>query len=271
MINAQFTLTILGARGSIPVSGSEYNEYGGATSCYMVEAGDQVIFLDAGTGIINAPNLDDKENIYVLLSHPHLDHIIGLPFFSELSKKNRTITLYGKKKRGKSIDLQIEKAYSPPYWPLTIAEYPSDFKYVDLELPLIIKDQGGDITVDGIKVSHPGGNLGLSISYREKKLVYLTDCELSEEPDNKIVEFAKGADLLLCDAQYTREEYDKRIGYGHSTPEMASKLSGLAGVKQTLFIHHDPFRDDKAIHNLERKTQDKNIRFARAGEKIILG
>lgn len=268
MGDKKFTLTVLGARGSVPVSGSEYNIYGGASSCYMVEAGKQVILLDAGTGIIEAPNLDHRENLHVLLSHPHLDHIIGLPFFPELSKKDRSITLYGKKLNGESIDVQIEKAFSQPYWPLTIAEYPSDFVYVDLELPLIIPDDGENIVIEGISLCHPGGSLGFSIKYCGKKLVYFTDCELSDEPDEKIVSFIKDADLFLCDAQYTKEEYAKRKGFGHSTPETAIKYSQAGAVKKTLLIHHDPFRDDNALKKLEEKLGRDDITFAKAGEKI---
>ena len=73
-------VTILGARGSIPTEGKDMLEFGGGTSCVLVESGDQAVFLDAGTGILNAPDIGDKA-ITILLTHPHLDHIIGLPFF----------------------------------------------------------------------------------------------------------------------------------------------------------------------------------------------
>ncbi len=187
-----FKLTVLGSRGSVPVSGKDYDIYGGATSCYMVEIGRQVIFLDAGTGIVSSPNLDKKENVYILLSHPHLDHIVGLPFFHELTKKDRRITLYGKTINGRSVEDQIEKAFAQPYWPLTISEYPCDFEYKNLEFPLVLEDSLDDkkeILIEGIEVEHPGGCLAFSIKYEGKKLVYMTDCRLGNEIDEKIIDF----------------------------------------------------------------------------------
>ena len=268
MAGLPFSLTILGARGSVPVSGSEYIKYGGATSCYMLEAGKQVVFLDAGTGIIDAPSLDDKEGIYVVMSHPHLDHIIGLPFFPELSKKDRKITLYGRQANGRSIEAQIEKAYSPPYWPLTIAEYPSNFVYVDLELPLSILNGRDVILIEGMEVRHPGGCLALSVTYEGKKVVYVTDCEIGESLSDRLVRFSKNADVLLCDAQYTSAEYENRKGFGHSTPEMAIELYKASEAGRLLLIHHDPKHRDSDLEKLEAEIGDKNIAFARSGMRI---
>ena len=268
MAESGFVLTVLGARGSIPVSGSEYIKYGGATSCYMLEVGNQVVFLDAGTGIIDAPNLDDKEGIYVVMSHPHLDHIIGLPFFPELSKKDRTITLYGRNMNGKSIEAQIEKAYSPPYWPLTIAEYPSNFVYEDLELPLSILNGKDVILIEGMEVRHPGGCLALSVTYESKKVVYITDCEIGDNLSDRLVEFTRKADVLLCDAQYTSAEYANRKGFGHSTPQMAKELYEASGAKRLLLIHHDPKHRDSDLEKMEKETGDANIAFARNGMRI---
>ena len=263
-----FSVTVLGARGSIPVSGKEYNLYGGDTSCYMVELGKQVIFLDAGTGIVNAPDLKDKENIYIILSHPHLDHIIGLPFFPELSKKDKTITLYGKKLKEKSIEHQIEKAFSKPYWPLTIAEYPSNIIYKDLDIPLELQDEKEKILIDAAEVNHPGGCLSFKITYMGKKLIYMTDCELNSKPDSKLIDFAKDSDLILFDAQYTEEEYESKKGFGHSTLKMAEEFKEATNSKKMILIHHDPKHNDSYLEKMEESLKETDISYAKSGMRI---
>ncbi|SDB65552.1 MBL fold metallo-hydrolase [Butyrivibrio sp. INlla16] len=263
-----FSVTILGARGSIPVSGKEYNLYGGETSCYMVELGKQVIFLDAGTGIINAPDLKDKDNVYIILSHPHLDHIIGLPFFPELSKKDKTITLFGKRLKEKSIEHQIEKAFSKPYWPLTIAEYPSNIIYKDLEIPLELQNGEEKILVEAAEVNHPGGCLSFKITYMGKKLVYITDCELQSKPESNLIDYAKDADLILFDAQYTEKEYETKKGFGHSTLKMAKEFKELTNSKKMILIHHDPKHNDSELKKMEDSLKETDISYAKKGMKI---
>lgn len=268
-----FKLTVLGSRGSVPVSGKEFDIYGGATSCYMVEIGRRVIILDAGTGIVSAPCFKDKEEVDVLLSHPHLDHIFGLCFFPELLVKDRKITLYGKNLDGRSIEDQIEKAFSKPYWPLTISEYPCDFAYKDLELPLILEDSAEDkkqIVIEGIEVEHPGGCLAFSIKYEGKKLVYMTDCDLGEGISSELIEFTRDADLFLCDAQFTKEEYLEKEGFGHSTPEMVEELKNKAGAGKTILIHHDPNHTDKDMERLEKEVKNADISYAKCGMCIDL-
>ncbi|WP_029322047.1 MBL fold metallo-hydrolase [Butyrivibrio sp. AE3004] len=259
-----FRLTVLGARGSVPVSGEQFNIFGGATSCYMIEVEDHVLFLDAGTGIIGAPEVADNKHITILLSHPHLDHIVGLPFFPELSKKNKKIDFYGADINGLSISEQIESAFSEPYWPLTIEEYPSNFSYKKLEFPMRLES---GIEIEGISLRHPGGSIGFKITYKDKSIVYFTDYEMMGL-EERAVDFARNAELLLCDAQYTDEEYANKKGFGHSTVSMAQKLGEEANAKTTLLIHHDPLRTDDAFLEMEKSLTADNVRFARQGEVV---
>ena len=144
-------VTILGARGSIPTEGPEMLEFGGGTSCVLVESDDQAIFLDAGTGIINAPNVGDKE-ISILMTHPHLDHVLGLPFFPYIFEKGRKIGFYAGKNGILNTYEQLGTVFSNPLWPCRIEDYPSDITFHDAEFPLQI----GGFTVTGIPSVHPG-------------------------------------------------------------------------------------------------------------------
>ena len=263
----ELRLTVLGARGSVPISGQQYDIFGGATSSYLIEAGEHAIFLDAGNGIINSPPVDEDKKITILMSHTHLDHIIGLPFFPELSKKDRYIDFYGADIEGHSIAKLIEEAFSEPYWPLTIGAYPSNFHYRQLKLPMTL---GSDIEITGVKLRHPGGCTGFGISYKGKRIVYLTDYEMLDEPDEEVVEFSKDADLLLCDAQYLDDEFASKKGFGHSTISKALSLFEMTGAGQMLLVHHDPKRSDEELMKLEKTIELPNVRFARQGESVVL-
>ena len=255
-------LTVLGSRGSVPVSGKKYNEYGGATSCYMVEAGNQVIFLDAGSGIVLSPDIPDDKEVTILMSHQHLDHTMGLPFFHELSKKDRKITLYGQTKEHMSIDMQLGLMFSPAFWPLKPDEYPANLIY--RELPDVLNL--GDVSVEKINLNHPGGSLGFKLIYEDKKLVYYTDHE--EDGDENIVEFSKGADLILFDAQYTNDEYQTHKGYGHSSIDTAVDFAQKSGCKKMLIIHHDPYHDDDFLDKIGRDLEDKGIFLAKEEQEL---
>ena len=95
-LDESIKVTVLGARGSVPTQGPDMTIFGGSTSSILIETADQAIFLDAGTGIMDAPNIGDKA-ISLFLTHPHLDHILGLPFFPYITEKNRRIDFYAKK------------------------------------------------------------------------------------------------------------------------------------------------------------------------------
>ena len=269
-------LTVLGARGSLPVSGKEYDIYGGDTSCYMVEAGDYVIFLDAGTGIIKAPKISEDKEIVILLSHPHMDHLLGLPFLKELTSKDRKITLYGRILFDKSTAEQINGLFDRLYWPVTPFELASDFECVDSEFPLILKkasdtrtrdalipENDDHILIETVSLPHPGGCLGFKITHQGKKIVYMSDCELVEGDLNSLTDFADKADLLLCDSQYTKEEYISHRGYGHSTPELAIELKEKSNCAKLVMIHHDPFHTDEQLGSIEKKLCADDIIMAR--------
>ena len=75
------TAVILGARGSVPVSGEKFMRYGGSTTCVFLRLAGQPVVLDAGTGLLSLPDVlrENEREIPLLLSHPHADHLLGLP------------------------------------------------------------------------------------------------------------------------------------------------------------------------------------------------
>ena len=258
-------VTILGARGSIPTEGKDMLEFGGGTSCVLVENHDQAIYLDAGTGMICTPDIGDKA-ISVLLTHPHLDHILGFPFFPYLSKKNRKVDIFA----GKSGDLgafeQLEALYKNPFWPCGLKDYPSDVEFHDIEFPLNI----GAFTVTGIPSVHPGGSLVYRLETDGRSVVYATDYEYEEDKVSELIEFSRDCDLLLFDAQYTDEEFEARRGFGHSTVAQGMMIMEKSGAKNIRFVHHDPRHTDDFLREMERPIKCATAAFARKDEVIIL-
>ncbi len=270
-----FNLTILGARGSIPVSGRQYDIYGGASSCFLIETDEYAIFLDAGTGIINSHKILKEKEIFILLTHTHLDHIMGLPFFRELVDPGRKITIYGQHKNGIGIREQMDGAFAKPYWPLLIEEYPADVSYEKWEDKLTLKcKDGAELVIDSHEIRHPGGALAFRVSMKDRKIVLLTDYEHGETEDTgsfadiDVIEFSKGADLILYDAQFIPSEYPFKKSFGHSTYVEGIKLMEASGSKSLRLIHHDPHHTDEFLSHLEKEIGREDVRLARQGEEL---
>ncbi|MBO4390184.1 MAG: MBL fold metallo-hydrolase [Lachnospiraceae bacterium] len=255
-------ITVLGVRGSIPTDGADHLIYGGATACILVEADGQAIFLDAGSGILVAPDTG-SEQVSILLSHTHIDHILGLPL-SPIMLSDRRIDLYCEARGGMSVREQLERLMSPPLWPVGPDEYQARLVIHDLKLPMNI----GAISVTGIESNHPGGSTIYRLSADGHSLVYATDYEHTAEKQRELIAFSRDTDLILYDAQYTEEEYARMKGFGHSTVEQGLTVLRESGAKSMLFVHHDPRHNDRKLAEMEQELSDSRAAFARAGMVI---
>ena len=257
-------VTVLGSRGSMPVSGREFEEFGGATACYLVEAGGQAIILDAGTGITRAPS-SFKVPPTILLSHLHLDHLMGLGMYDRLSIPGAQTTLYAAPGR-KATLAALNRLYSPPLWPLSPIDYVGGLVVKSLPPRTTL----GGVLVETVQGNHPGGCGIFKISHRGKSLVYATDYEYEPVSFKRLVAFARGVDLILFEAQYNDAELGKFEGFGHSSPQVGLRLMERTGARRMLLIHHSPKSDDKVLRERERRIGRADIRFAREGEVVEL-
>ncbi|TNG03171.1 MAG: MBL fold metallo-hydrolase [Gammaproteobacteria bacterium] len=272
-------IKFFGVRGSISVSGQEFQEFGGNTTCILLEGPERTVILDAGTGIRNLgkelmkdPTLGIERPCYLLFSHFHWDHIQGLPFFGPAYDPKRTITISAIGKERDGIDLRsiFEAQMQEEYFPVKL-----DGMGANIEFMHITDDQYGveNASVKAVKHNHPGGAYSYRLQDVEGKVVVIcTDIEHGNEIDQNIVDLARDADLLIHDGQYTSEDLLRYQGWGHSSWEQAVEVAEQANVKQLVITHHDPDHDDEFLRDVEIQAQQRfpNAILAREGMEINL-
>ena len=269
MAKSVLQLKCFGARGSVSVSGKGFDIYGGGTSSFLVCFGKNRVFLDGGSGMVDPMICDYStrdSNEIILLSHMHLDHLVGLPYHDGLKIKDHKVRIYVPYEEWIP---KLTGLFSPPFWPLGLTDYPADVEI--LTVPEEIMMSGCRIT--HMEGSHPGGCFVYRLDYEGRSIVYATDYEHDlGEKDEALIEFAKGADILLYDGSYTAKEYELYKGYGHSTPEMGAAIAQKAGVGQLVITHHAPDHDDAFVESMEKKIKPifENCLFAYVGLDISL-
>lgn len=263
------TVTLLGTRGSIPCSGKEYLQYGGATTCVLLQLAGETLLLDGGSGMIrlNSGSISAKQ-LHLLLTHPHADHLLGLPMCPLLMEKHVTLDLYAAAMDGRSAEQQVRTLMQPPLWPIGPECLPATIRFHELPASMRI----GGIQVDTMPGVHPGGVTLFRIRGGGKTVVFATDCTYTDTLLPSLTEFAKDCDLLLCDGQYSEEEWTRCSTFGHNTWHAAAKLGQCCGAKQVRIIHHAPNRTDDELNAAAAAVQAvyPNCRFGYDEEEIAL-
>lgn len=244
-----------GTRGSLATPGPETALYGGNTSCVEVRGDDGTeIVLDAGTGVraLGRELEGSHGRVDVLLTHLHMDHIQGLGFFEPLHQEGREVHVWGPASTTQDLRARLMRYLSPPLFPVHLRDLPCRLELH--EVP-VMGVRIGELTVDAIRVCHPGPTVGYRIAGPSATMAYLPDHEpalgttrFPLGPDwTSGFELARDVDLLIHDAQFTSDEYPSHVGWGHSSGEHAVAFAALAGVKRLVPFHHDPSHDDAAL------------------------
>ncbi len=247
-----------GARGSIPVSGAEYVLYGGDTTCVEIRTrGDEIIIIDAGSGIRRLGNLlirENREQFSMIFTHAHWDHILGFPFFKPVYRKGTSIQVFGCSAAQESIQAMISRTMQAPYFPVNFEDLQARISYhSSCETSFAVET----VTVTPIPLSHPNQGFGYKFTESGKTVVFLSDNELNfRHPGGlsfqEYAAFCRGADLLIHDAEFTEEEYRWGRTWGHSVYTHALQLALEAGVKTLGLFHHNQERADSAVEEILR-------------------
>ena len=258
-------LTIRGCRGSLATPGAQTLQYGGNTSCVELRLDDgTLLVLDAGTGIrpLGLSLAQDAPRVvHLLLTHLHLDHLEGLGFFMPLWSAETELHIWGPPSPLEPLSVRITRYMSPPLFPLLLSDAPADVRFHDVpDEPWTI----GSAVVSAQRVVHPGPTVGYRIEADGASVAYLPDHEPSlggsigsTRPEwVSGFEVAREADVLLHDAQYTKEEYPAHIGWGHSSVAHAVEFARAAGARPLVLFHHDPLHSDESLRALEASARN---------------
>lgn len=248
-----------GVRGSFPSPGNHTLRYGGNTSCVSVEVDGKVLVLDAGSGIrsLGAALRGDGREVFVLLSHVHNDHILGLPFFAPLFEPGRKVHLLDYHHDGRHFSLL--DMIDGVHFPLRTEDLPSAYRRVQGNPLGYLADHG--LVVTRQAMNHPGGAYGYRIAHDGRAFIYMPDNEIDAPPQthaasfDTLAAFCRDADLLCHDAQYLRHDMPYKRGWGHSLVHRACDLAIAAAVRHLVLFHHDPDRSDDAVDELQAGAQ----------------
>jgi phosphoribosyl 1,2-cyclic phosphodiesterase len=235
-----------------------------------LRADEQYVVLDAGTGLMSLPEEAMRSpSLPLLLTHPHVDHLLGFPLSPCVMRKGFQLDVYAAEREGLDAEAQVRRLLSPPLWPVGPEVLPADIRFHDLPQLLHL----GAFTVENMEGWHPGGVSLLRLDAFGKRIVFATDCTLDEYLMPKLAEFGRGCDLLLIDGQYMSDEWLTRSGFGHNTWEFVTRFAHEEGVPKLRIIHHDPQRTDDMLDCEAEKLHEicgPEYDFAKEGEVIAL-
>ena len=199
----------------------------------------------AGRGLTSARHAGP---IDLLISHAHIDHLQGLPFFEPIHNAGARVHIYGPRPESISLHASIAQLMTPPYWPAHYAPVAAKLAVTEITAA---EFQTEYFRVRAIPLCHPGGTLGFAVAaLAEGSIVnYMTDNELAlgtGVPDwqAEMVGFLQNADLLIHDATYGDDEISERSGWGHSSGSEAVDLAVAARVRRLILFHHAPEHDE---------------------------
>lgn len=264
-----------GVRGSIPCPGPDTVRYGGNTSCVEVRCGEHRLVFDAGSGLRALGNALDLEHrsvdLDLFLSHAHVDHLLGLPFFLPALAEGSRLRLWaGSLAAVGGVERTVRKLMSEPLFPVGIEASQGDITFTDFQPGAVLRPRDG-VTVRTAALNHPGGAVGYRVEYGGEAVAYITDTELIDGAvDPALLMLARDAALVVIDATYTGEELPQHVGWGHSSWQQTVRLAEEASAGRLCLFHHEPDHDDAQMDRIAQAAEKARpgTLVAREGETI---
>lgn len=244
-----------GVRGSVACPGPGTARYGGNTPCVEVRCGEHILIFDAGTGIRPLGNMlvqsGTTRGFDILLSHCHMDHIVGLPFFAPLFAENNVVRIWaGNLQPTCTVESTVRKIMNFPLFPLQIEALKATIEFRDFHAGDSI-ELWQDVNLRTAPLNHPGGATGYRIEHGGRSVAYITDVDVGDGTlDPALVALIKNVDLLILDTTYTDDELPSHRGWGHSSWQQGVRLADAASAGRLCLFHHDPDHDDRFMDSI---------------------
>lgn len=273
-MSESITIKFWGVRGSIVCPGPGTVRYGGNTSCVEVLCGENRLIFDAGSGLrgLGEALAGQPGESDLFFSHLHIDHLIGLPFFSPVFEKGNRIRLWaGGLTESGGLRTALDRYLSFPLFPIGFDQFRADVACNDFARGDVLTPRSG-IVVRTAALDHPGGATGYRLEFAGRTFCYMTDTAMEAGAVPAMLELAKGADCLVMDATYTEAELTKYAGWGHASWQQNAAFADAAGVKTLCLFHHAPEHDDDAMDKIaaEAARMRPGTVVAREGQSIRL-
>ena len=271
----EFLIRFRGVRGTVACPGSDYVRYGGNTSCIEVRCAGHLFILDAGTGLrllgmeLNEAGSVDTD---ILLTHTHIDHIAGMPFFIPLFKPGNRLRihaghLWDNDVRLRDVFLRLIEA---PIFPVPLEAVGAQVSFEEFRAGDRLDLREG-VVIRTAPLNHPNGATGYRIEWDGKSVCYVTDTEHVEgEIDANILALIEDTDIFIYDATYTAEEYPAFRGWGHSTWEAGAALAERGRVGRYVIFHHAPEHSDDDMDRIAERAQKTFRSTVVAQEGLVL-
>jgi phosphoribosyl 1,2-cyclic phosphodiesterase len=277
MDDRRFQVRFWGTRGSLPVSGRDFERYGGNTACVEMRCGPHTLIFDAGSGIGPAGvalNGEAVDKFDLFFTHCHYDHIIGAPFFAPLYDPAMQVKVWSGHLAGRMTTLEmLDDFMQQPWFPVRINFCKALVQTYDFRPGDVLRPREG-VTIRTANLDHPDGCVGYRVEWGGRAVVLASDTEHRPGKLNEtIVELIRGADLVIYDCTYTEAEMPKKRNWGHSTWQAGAALCEAAGAKRLAMFHHEPSRTDAQLDGLESEAQQAfaGAFAARDGQIVDIG
>ena len=255
-----------GCRGSIPNPSKEMLRYGGNTTCFELSMDDFQVFFDTGSGFQNAV-LDNNKQIIIVFSHFHHDHLQGLAFNKYLITAEKKTFICSALVNAEKLNKIIRRYFSGDFFPLDLFENLDNVTFSNFtDVQTMVS---GEFKIETIKLNHPGGSYGYSVTRNNKKCVFLCDNEFTTSQADELKIFAENADMVIWDGMFTEEELRVKTGWGHSSIQQGIDFFSSLNCGKIIISHHAPYRTDAELDIIE-ESLPTGIHLAKDGQVLKL-